>query len=98
LAVACQAGALEAHAQDTSRAAAMDSLLARLRALEASVEVLQKQLAEQSASAVQARSRASFEISGRVLLHAFANDARVNNVDDPQFVRPDSASALPAGG
>src|SRR5882724_595482 len=37
---------LTARAQDTSRVAAMDSLLARLRALESSVEVLQKQLAE----------------------------------------------------
>ena len=34
--------------QDTSRVASADSLIARLKALEASVEVLQKQIAEQA--------------------------------------------------
>src|ERR1700733_3023858 len=42
--------------QDTSRTQAADSLLARLRALESSVEVLQKQIAEQASSAVQSHS------------------------------------------
>lgn len=86
------------RAQDTSRTAAMDSLIARLRALESSVEVLQKQIGEQATSAVQARSRASVEITGRVVMNAFSNERRVNNVDNPQFVRRDTTSAVPLGG
>src|SRR5581483_11429236 len=82
----------------TTRALSVDSLRQRLRALEASVEVLQKQLDEQAGSAVHAKSRAEFDLTGRVVLNAFANERRVNNVDDPQFVRPDTASALPLGG
>jgi hypothetical protein len=84
-------------AQDTSRTASTDSLLARLRALESSVEVLQKQLAEQASSAVQSR-RMSLEVTGRVMMNAFSNERRVNNVDDPQFVRRDTASSVPLSG
>jgi hypothetical protein len=40
----------------------------------------------------------SLEFSGRVLVTGFSNSRRVNNVDDPQFVRPDTASGLPQGG
>lgn len=89
---------LTALAQDTSRVAAMDSLLARLRALESSVEVLQKQLVEQANSAVQSHSRASMEITGRVVINAFSNERRVNSVDDPQFVRRDTAGGQQQGG
>jgi len=75
-----------------------DSLIARIRALESAVEVLQKQVNEQAASAVQTHSRAQFEITGRVVMNAFSNERAVNNVDDPQFVRPDSASPRSAHG
>jgi hypothetical protein len=73
-----------------ARAQGADSLAVRLRRAEAAIEVLQKQLAEQSTSGVQSRSRASVEISGRVLTNGFMNSRRVNNVDNPQFVRPDT--------
>src|SRR5258708_31611418 len=35
------------------------------------------------------------ELTGRVLVHGVRNDRRVNNADDPQFVRPDSVSPPP---
>src|SRR5688500_14592774 len=75
-----------------------DSTLARLRALEATVEMLQKQLAEQATTAVQTRSRIQLELTGRVVVNAFSNERNVNNVDDPQFVRRDSAILLPSKG
>lgn len=85
-------------AQDTSRVLSPDSLLVRVRALEAAVDVLQKQLNEQAASAVQTRSRAQFEITGRVVMNAFSNERGVNNVDNPQFVKRDSITQLPVHG
>lgn len=89
---------LALQGQDTSRAASLDSLLARVRALESTVEVLQRQLNEQASSAVQTRSRAQLEITGRVVMNAFSNERGVNNVDNPQFVRRDSVTALPVHG
>lgn len=80
---------------DSTRAAA-DSLAARLRRAEDAIEILQKQLAEQSSTAVTTRSRMQLELNGRILVHSFYNNGRVNNSDNPQLVRPDSASALPA--
>jgi hypothetical protein len=87
-----------AIAQDTSRTAGADSLLARLKALEASVEVLQKQVAEAATGGVHTRNRFDVELTGRVVMNAFSNERIVNNVDDPQFVRPDTASLLPLKG
>lgn len=75
---------------DSARAAA-DSLAARLRRAEAAIAQLQQQMADQASSAVTTRSRMQLEVSGRVLVHAFRNDANVNNVDDPQVVRPQPA-------
>ncbi len=87
------------HAQgapaDSARAAA-DSLAARLRRAEEAIAMLQQQAAEHAASGVSTRSRMQMEINGRVLVHAFRNDANVNNVDDPQLVRPAAPSPLPA--
>jgi hypothetical protein len=79
---------------DSARAAA-DSIAARLRRAEEAIALLQQQLGEQASAGVSTRSRMQLELNGRVLVHAFRNDARTNNVDDPQFVRPDSASPLP---
>ena len=79
---------------DSARAAA-DSLAARLRRAEAAIALLQQQLGEQASAGVSTRSRMQLELTGRVLVHSFRNDHRVNNVDDPQFVRPDTISALP---
>jgi hypothetical protein len=86
-----------ATASDSARAAA-DSVAARLRRAEEAIALLQQQLAEQASSGVTTRSRMQLEINGRILVNAFSNDSRVNNVDDPQFVRPDSAQLLPAEG
>lgn len=73
-----------------------DSTAARLRRAEEAIALLQQQLAEQAAGAVSTRSRMHLEITGRVLVHAFRNERRVNNVDDPQFVRPDTAATISA--
>ncbi|MGH7616997.1 MAG: hypothetical protein ACREPM_07200 [Gemmatimonadaceae bacterium] len=89
---------LPAAAQDTSRTVTMDSLVARLKALESSVDVLQKQLADQATTAVQTRSRLQLDLTGRIVMNAFSNDRGVNNADDPQFVRRDTASSLPSHG
>ena len=79
---------------DSARAAA-DSLATRLRRAEAAIALLQQQLGDQASAGVSTRSRMQLELAGRVLVHAFRNDRRVNNADDPQFVRPDSATMLP---
>jgi len=60
--------------------------------------MLQKQLAEQATTAAQTRSRIQLELTGRVVVNAFSNERRVNNVDDPQFVRRDTFSLLPLNG
>ena len=82
-----------AHAQ-----ADRDSLAIRLRRAEEAIAVLQQQLTEQAGSAVQTRSRIRMEWRGRVAMNGFGNSRRVNNVDNPQFVRPDTTSGLPVRG
>jgi putative intracellular protease/amidase len=84
-----------AAAQDTTRTS-RDSLAARLERAEEAIAQLKQKAEEQSS--VQSRSRMAVEINGRVLVNAFSNTRRVNNVDVPTFVRPDSAGAFPAGG
>src|SRR5687768_13119842 len=69
-----------------------DSLAERLRQAEAAIATLQAQMAEQASAGVQTRSRARLELNGRVMVNAFHNSARVNNVDNPQFVQPTSLS------
>ena len=85
-------------AQDTADVVPADSIAERLERVEEQLALLRQQLATQAASAVQTKSRASLEIGGRILTNAFSNSRRVNNADVPQFVRPDTASALPLGG
>src|SRR5690348_1026429 len=75
-----------------------DSLAIRLQRAEAAIETLQKQLAEQADQGVKSRSRVDVEIFGRVLMNGFANSRRVNNVDNPQFVRPDTVGGFPSRG
>lgn len=74
--------------------ASQDSLLARLRRLEASVETLEKQVAEESESGVKTADGSKVMLSWRVALNAFGNSRRVNNADDPQFVLVDPASGI----
>lgn len=87
-----------AAAQDTTSVPAADSIAERLERVEEQLALLRQQLATQAASAVQTKSRARLELGGRILTNAFSNSRRVNNVDVPQFVRPDTASTLPVGG
>src|SRR2546428_2306951 len=75
-----------------------DSLAERLRRAEAAIAALQVQIAEQAQSSVQTRSRAHLEFSGRVAVNGFGNSRRVNNVDNPQFVRPDTTPGVPVRG
>lgn len=75
-----------------------DSLAARLRRAEQAIATLQRQLAEQAEAGVQTRSRARIELSGRVMVSGFGNSRRVNNVDNPQFVRPDTTPGVPVRG
>lgn len=73
-----------------------DSLAARVERAEEALELLKQQMANQGG--VQAKSRLAVEVGGQVLVNAFGNSRRVNNVDVPIFTRPDSASGLPLGG
>ncbi len=84
-------------AQDTTKVSP-DSMAARLERAEDAIKLLQQQLAAQAQSGVQSRSRMSLEFNGRVLVTGFSNSRRVNNVDVPLFVRPDTANGLPQGG
>ena len=93
----CAASAGSLQAQDTATVR-RDSLAARLERAEEAISLLQQQLATQAQSSVQAQSRLSVELTGRVLMSAFSNSRRVNNTDVPLFVRPDTASGLPQGG
>jgi hypothetical protein len=86
-----------ARAQDTSKVS-RDSVAARLDRAEEQLRLLQQELADEAQTRVTTRSRMSLEFSGRILVTGFSNSRRVNNVDDPQFVRPDTASGLPQGG
>src|SRR4051812_11231383 len=79
---------------DTAR----DSLTARLRRAEQAIASLQQQVADQAQSAAHARSGAQMEFHGRVAVNGFGNSRRVNNVDDPQFVRPDTTAGIPVRG
>ena len=75
-----------------------DSLAERLRRAEAAIAVLQTQVAEQAQAGVQTRSRMRLELTGRVLMNAFGNSRRVNNVDNPQFVLADPPAGTPMRG
>ena len=92
----CAVAAAPLQAQRT----AADSLAERLRQAEAAIAALQTQMAEQSEGGTRARSGARLELSGRMMVKAFGNSRRVNNVDNPQFVvaDPDPASGIPSRG
>jgi hypothetical protein len=99
--VARATGAQQRPSPDTARqprdTSALDSLRARLARAEAAIALLREQLAEQSESAVQTKSRVRVELSAQVLTNAFATLGRVNNVDVPQTVLgPPDVGANPA--
>ncbi len=82
--------------RDSTRAR-LDSLARRLEDAESAIQLLRDQLATEASSGVRTRSRLALEFSGRVLMNAYGNTARTNNVDVPVFARPDSGTG-PQGG
>ena len=76
---------------------AADSLAERLRRAEAAIAALQTQVAEQAQGGVTSRSGARVELTGRVLMKAFGNSHRVNNVDNPQFAVAPAAGSPDRG-
>ncbi len=84
-------------AQDSTKIK-LDSMAARVERTEEQLKLLQQMIAAESDGKVTTRSRLSLEFNGRVLVTGFSNSRRVNNVDVPLFVRPDTASGLPQGG
>jgi hypothetical protein len=91
-------GAPLAAQQPPPAAAAQDtSLAARLERAERLLEILRQQVSEQAVAKVEPRSRNRVELSGLILMNAFANDGKVNNADVPQVAeRPDPPGSLPA--
>jgi hypothetical protein len=86
-----------ARAQDTTRMRP-DSLAAALKDLQARVDALEHQVTDGAENGVHTRSGIRMELTGRVVMQAFGNTRRVNNVDDPQFVRPDTSTGVPVRG
>ncbi|HMC55246.1 MAG TPA: hypothetical protein VKH19_08760 [Gemmatimonadaceae bacterium] len=82
----------------TAQATPADSLADRLRRAEAAIRSLQQQVADQAESSARTRSGMHLELSGRVMVAGFGNSRRVNNVDNPQFVRPDTVATVPVRG
>lgn len=85
------------HAQDATRAR-IDSLAEALRQAQARLDAIEAKVADAAESGVHTRSGTRMELTGRVLVQAFGNTRRVNNVDDPQFVRPDTSEAVAVRG
>jgi hypothetical protein len=87
-----------ASAQDAATRARVDSLAAALRAAQARLEALEEKVQDATENGVHTRSGTRMELTGRVLLTAFANTGRVNNVDNPQFTRADVTGPDRGGG
>ena len=77
---------------------APDSIIDRLRRAEAAIRQLQTQLADQDETAARTKSGMHLELNGRVMVGGFGNSRRVNNVDNPQFVLPDTVATVPVRG
>jgi hypothetical protein len=86
-----------ASAQDSTRAR-IDSLAAALKAAQARLEALEQKVGEAVENGVHTRSGTRMELTGRVMLQAFGNSGRVNNVDNPQFARADISGPERGGG
>src|ERR1043165_4079923 len=86
-----------ASAQDSTRAK-LDSLAEALKAAQARLEALEQKVGEAVENGVHTRSGTRLELTGRVMLQAFGNSGRVNNVDDPQFARADVTGPERGGG
>lgn len=75
-----------------------ESLAARLARAEEAIAQLKQQVADQSTASAKSSSGLSLMFRGQVMVNAFSNSRRVNNVDVPVFARPDTANGLPQGG
>jgi len=85
-----------ARAQDTTRAAELDSLRERLRRAEEAIGVLREQLATQAEAGVQTATRVRADVFGRVLTNVFHNSTAVNNADVPLLALPTGRGGLGA--
>jgi hypothetical protein len=94
-ATSLRAQSVKDTAKRSADSLALDSLRARLARAEAAIALLRQQLAEESESAVHARSRVHVELAAQVLTNVFATSGRVNNLDVPQTVLPPTGSATP---
>lgn len=74
---------------DTTRAR-LDSLAEALRQAQARLDALEQKVGDATENGVHTRSGTRMELTGRVVLQAFGNSGRVNNVDNPQFARADA--------
>jgi hypothetical protein len=86
-----------ASAQDTSRAR-LDSLAEALRLAQIRLEALEEKVQDATENGVHTRSGTRMELTGRVMLQAFGNSGRVNNVDNPQFARAELTGPARGGG
>ena len=86
-----------AKAQDSTRAK-IDSLAEALKEAQARLDALEQKLGDAVENGVHTRSGTRLELTGRVMLQAFGNSGRVNNVDDPQFARGDVTGPERGGG
>jgi hypothetical protein len=82
----------------TTEGARIDSLAEALRQAQARLEALEQKVQESTENGVHTRSGNRMELTGRVVLQAFGNSGRVNNVDDPQFARADASGPERGGG
>lgn len=70
--------------------------MARLERAEAAIAILRQQVADESETSVQTRSRFHLELAAQVLMNSFYTSGRVNNTDDPQTVLvPPAAGQTP---
>ena len=90
--------AAPAHSQDAATRARVDSLSEALKAAQARLDALEQKVGDAVENGVHTRSGTRMELTGRVVLNAFGNSGRVNNVDNPQFARADAAGPHRGGG
>jgi hypothetical protein len=90
--------ATTAFGQDPATKARLDSLSEALRAAQARLDAVEQKLGDAVENGVHTRSGTRMELTGRVMLNAFGNSGRVNNVDNPQFARADATGPQRGGG
>ena len=86
------------HSQDAATRARLDSLTEALKAAQARLDAVEQKVGDAVENGVHTRSGSRMELTGRVILNAFGNSGRVNNVDNPQFARADATGPERGGG